>query len=253
MTIYNFKKVEGKKVIEWNKGRRRGIKEASERIGNYVKDIQHLISKKGKIKVLEVGAGYGRSLLELKKEFGENIEASGINLEPRWNLKLVKRFGLHHKIFSKEEIEKNLPKLYILDAGKKLPFKSESFDFIYSVSSIQYIHDKALFLEEMNRILKKDGIARLHDAFKKKENYPVELMNLFDIWMNGKRIEVKDYILNVKKFKNIQFNKTKENPMGYLLMKKGENFKLDLKYISSFDLHGLGENLWGSKVIYKAK
>lgn len=253
MVTYNFKKVKGKKIIEWNRGRRRGIKEASERIGDYVKDIQNLIDKKGKIKILEVGAGYGRSLLELKKEFGNKIETHGINLEPRWNLDLIKKFGLHHKIFSKSDITKNLPKLYILDAGKKLPFKNEIFDFIYSVSSIQYIHDKALFLEEINRIMKKDGTARLHDAFKKKENYPVELKNLFDIWMNGKRVEVKDYILNVKKFKNIQFKKTKQNSMGYLLMKKEKNFKLDLKYVSSFDLHQLGENLWGTKVIYKTK
>lgn len=253
MATYNFKKVKGKRVIEWNRGRRRGIKEAGERIGDYVKDIRDLINKKGKIKVLEVGAGYGRSLLELKKIFGDKIETHGINLESRWNLDLIKRFGLHHNIFSKDEIKNNLPKLYILDAGKKLPFKSDSFDFIYSISSIQYIHDKALFLEEMNRILKKDGIARFHDAFKKKENYPVELKNLFDIWKNGKRIEVKDYILNVKKYKNIQFKKTKKNPMGYLLMEKDKAFKMSLQYITSFDLHKLGENLWGTKVIYKAK
>ncbi len=253
MTIYNFKKVKGKRKIAWNRGRRRGIEEASDRIGNYIEDIRDLITKKSKIKILEVGAGYGKSLLELKTIFGDKIETHGINREPRWNLDLIKRFGLYHKIFSKNEIKDNLPKLYILDAGKKLPFKAESFDFVYSVSSIQYIHDKALFLEEINRILKKEGIARLHDAFKKKENYPVELKNLFDIWKNGKRIEVKDYVLNVKKCKNIQFKKTKKNPMGYLLMKKDKNFKMGLQYITSFDLHQLGEDLWGTKVIYKIK
>lgn len=253
MATYNFKKVGGKKVIEWNKGRRRGIEEASERIGDYVKDIRDLINKKGKIRILEVGAGYGRSLLELKKEFGDQIEAHGINLEPRWNLKLIEKFGLNNHIFSRNEIKKNLPQLHILDAGKKLPFGNESFDLIYSVSSIQYIHDKALFLEEMNRILKKDGLTRLHDAFKKEENYPVELKNLFEIWMNGKGIEFRDYILNVKKFKNIQFKKTKQNPMGYLLMKKGGNFKLGLKYVTSFDLNQLGKNLWGAKAIYRVK
>lgn len=253
MAIYNFKKVNGRKVIKWNNGRKRGINETSERIGNYVKDIQNLINKKGKIKILEVGAGYGRSLLELKKEFGDKIETHGINLEPRWNVDLVKKFGLNQKIFSKNEIKKNLPKIHILDAGKRLPFKNEGFDFIYSGSTIQYIHDKALFLEEMNRILKKEGLARLHDAFKKKENYPIELKNLFEIWMNGKRIGVKDYILNVKKFKNIEFKKTKYRPEGYLLMKKTKNFKLGLKYVTSFDLHQLGKNLWGNKVIYKVK
>lgn len=252
MVTYNFKKVNGKKVIEWNRGRKRGIKEVTERIGDYTKDIKDLIKKQGKIKILEVGAGYGKSLLELKKEFGDKIETYGINIESSWNLALIRKFGLHHKIFSKKEIDKNLPKLHILDAGKKLPFRNESFDFIYSVSSIQYIHDKALFLEEMNRILKKEGIARLHDHFI-KPNHPQELRNLFEIWDDRKRIDVKDYILKIKKFRNIQFRKTKENDLGYLLMRKGKNFKLNLHYITSFNLHKLGETLWGTKVIYAIK
>ena len=253
MTIYNFKKINGKKVIEWNRGRKRGVKELGENIGDYVKDIRGLVNKKGKIKILEIGTGYGKSLLELKKEFGDKIETHGINLEPRWNLDLVKKFALHHNIFSKKELKENLPKIHILDAGKKLPFKSESFDFIYSIASIQYIHDKALFLEEMNRILKKEGIAKLQHSFKKSESYPQELRNLFEIWDKGKRIEVKNYVLKMKKLKNIKFNKTKTNTIGYLLMTKGKNFKLGLKYITSFDLHNLGEDLWGTKVIYTVK
>ena len=149
--------------------------------------------------------------------------------------------------------KRNLPKLYILDAGKKLPFASDSLDFIYSVASIQYIHDKALFLEEMNRILKKKGIAKLQASFKKKDSYPIELRNLLEIWEDGKRIEFEDYILKIRRFKNIQFKKTRKNIMGYMLMKKDKNFKMDLEYIASFDLHRLGKELWGTKVIYKVK
>ena len=58
MAIYNFKKVKGKRVIEWNRGRIRGILEVTERIGDYVKDIKDLINRQGKIRILEVGAGY---------------------------------------------------------------------------------------------------------------------------------------------------------------------------------------------------
>lgn len=253
MALYNFKEVNGKRKIVWNRGRIRGIQGVKERVGDYVRDIKGLIDKKGKIKVLEIGAGYGKSLLELKKMFGDKIETYGINKEKKWDVNLVKKFGLYENIFSKKEIDINLPKIYILDAGKKLPFNSESFDFIYSGSTIQYIHDKAFFLEEVNRLLKKDGIARLHDHFKKKENYPIELRNLFEIWDNGKRVEVKDYILSIKKFTNIKFKKTKYHPEGYLLMKKSKKFDLGLKYVTSFDIHQLGEKLWGTKVIYFKK
>ena len=44
-----------------------GVKGAEGRIGDVVKYVKGLLKKKDKIKVLEVGTGYGRALLELKQ------------------------------------------------------------------------------------------------------------------------------------------------------------------------------------------
>ena len=153
MTTYNFKKVKGKKVIEWNRGRRRGIEDSKDRVGGILQDIKKILKTKKKMKILEIGCGYGRTLLELKKIFGDKIETHGINLEKKWNKKLCRKFGISEKIFTKKVIDKNLPKIHILDAGKKMPFKNNSFDYIYSWATMQYVVDKAKLLEEVNRLL----------------------------------------------------------------------------------------------------
>ena len=91
-------------------GRAKGLfgkKGAEGRVGDVVKYIKQLLKKKKQIKVLEVGTGYGRALLELKKIFGEKIETHGINLEPEWNQNLVRKYALQEKIFDKKEIITN--------------------------------------------------------------------------------------------------------------------------------------------------
>jgi len=246
MATYNFKKIKGKKVIEWNKGRLRGITESKERIGDITLLIKKQLKEKRKIRVLEVGCGYCRALMELKKLFGDKIETHGINLEKRWDVKLARRYGLKHKIFTKKEIDKNLPKIYILDAGKKLPFKSGSYDFIFSQASVQYIHDKALFLEEVNRLLSKNGTAII-ELQEYKPKHSIEYKNLFEIWHKDKIIRSMDYL---KRFKNIKFKKYKWES-HVLEIKKSKNFKLNLKLITSFDLNNINPTWWGTKAIYK--
>ncbi|MDP2628595.1 MAG: class I SAM-dependent methyltransferase, partial [Nanoarchaeota archaeon] len=158
MTIYNIKKINGKKVRVWNRGRSRGLEQAKEILGDLRREVNALLKTKNKIKILEVGCGYGRVLLELKKIYGDKIETYGINKEPKWNLKLIKIFGVAEKIFSKKEIAKNLPKLTICKVNRKIPFKSNTFDLVFSERTIQYISDKAKYLEELNRIATSGGI-----------------------------------------------------------------------------------------------
>ncbi len=246
MAIYNFKKVGSKRVVVWNRGRLRGLKEANERIGDLPKEVNRLLCTKKRIKVLEVGCGYGRILLELKKIFGDKIETHGINLEPRWNKNLVKRFALANKIFTKKEVNKNLPKIHILDAGKKLPFKRDSFDLIFAQATVQYINDKALFLEEVNRLLTKKGISFIElQEFKRK--HPQEYKNLFEVWDDCKLINSISYL---RKFKNIKIKKMRLRDWHVLIIRKGKKFKLNLKLNRAFDLNKICKKWWGSKAIY---
>ena len=249
MALYHFQKKGKKKILIWQWSRKRGIKEAKERIGDIVKDIKGLLKEKKKVRVLEVGCGYGRALLELKKSFKDRIEIHGINKEKRWNLKLIKRYALHQKVFTKKDINQNLPKIYIADAGQKLKFPNNYFDYIYSQACIQYIADKALFMEEINRILKKDGLARL-DMQPRNMEFPVEVQHLFEIWDNSKRV---DFIKYVRQFKNIKVIHTQKRSIGVITMRKAKNFKMNLKFIKDISLQDICDDWHPRKAIFKVK
>ena len=234
----------------WNTGRLRGLKEAKERIGDIENEVSQLLLKKKKIRVLEVGCGYGRILLELKRIFGNKITAEGINLEKEWNEELCRKFGLEEKIFTKKDINKNLPKIHILDVGKNIPLKSNSYDLIISQATVQYIGDKARFLEEVNRLLTNKGKAII-EIQEIKSSHPPEYSNLFEIWENCKIIQFRDYI---KRFRNIKVNKSKISGKNWSIinMKKSNNFKLNLKLMNCFgyDLNRICKNLRGDKAVY---
>jgi ubiquinone/menaquinone biosynthesis C-methylase UbiE len=239
---YWIKKKDKEGKIIWRKGRASGLNEAKGRIGNITKNIKELLKKKKQIKILEIGAGFGRTLLELKKIFGEKIETFGTNYENEWNQKLAKEYGLDQG-FSETEI----PKIYIkVDAGKKLPFKNNSFDFIFCQATMQYITDRALFIEETNRILTKEGIAVL-ELQEYRSDHTKKYENLIEVWSNNKRIDFLNYL---GEFKNIKVKKSKDRDWHYIIMKKVKKLNLNLKLTKFIDLEKISPKLWGKKVIY---
>jgi len=235
----------------WNLGRSRGLEKAKLIIGDLKKEVALLLKNKKKIRILEVGCGYGRVLLELKKIFGNRIETYGTNKEPAWNIELIKKFGIAEKIFSKGDIKSKLPKFVIADADKGLPYPSNYFDLVFSQRVIQYISDKAKYLEELNRIVKKDGLIFTDIQDGSKKDKPIELQHRWEIWNKDKRVSI--YQLLSKK-KNIHLYKEKGNPQDkYIKMKKDPNFKMNIKLISKIDLHGINPDWWGTKSIYILK
>ncbi len=232
-------------------GRAKGLfgeKGAEGRLGNVLMYIKEIIKKKRKVRILEIGTGYGRALLELKQIFGDKIETYGINLEKDWNLSLCKRYALHEG-FSTRDMPK---KIYILDAGKKLPFKKGSFDFIFNPATMQYLEDKVMFIEEAHRLLSEEGIGAL-ELEQYRDTHPIEYQNLIEIWdKDGRRIDTLNYL---RKFKNIQVKKSKNRPWHYIVMKKAKNFDLKLKLIKSINLEEIAPSpvFWGTKSVYVVK
>ena len=94
-----------------------------------------------------------------------------------------------------------MPRFVYCDASKRLPFKDNTFDFIYSMASIYLYDDKVPFLQECNRILKKNGIARISPSFGihndqsygKIKNIPEEYWEFWRIWNKGKEIKPENY------------------------------------------------------------
>lgn len=113
--------------------------EASQKIQGH-KGLEYLQKETRKAKsILDVGCGEGTKLNSLthkqQKATGVDISKYAINLAK----KKYPHFGFTHY------------------TGKKLPFKNEEFDLVYSTFALEHTQDHRLFLREMMRVLKSQG------------------------------------------------------------------------------------------------
>ena len=116
-----------------------------------------------KVRVLELGCGEGRLLLELKRRFPA-VEVHGLNREP-WPAmrgpKSVRKQALRRKIFDRAAIaEIGLPEVHFHDASE-LRFEDGRFDLIVSQVAVPHMDRKDRVLTEAWRVLKVGGRALL--------------------------------------------------------------------------------------------
>ncbi len=104
-------------------------------------------------RVLEVGMGQGEALKQLARRF-PHLKFFGTNL--------------HYS-----EAKPTNVKQAVNAEASALPFKKNSFDFVYSVHTWQYVPDKAKFLEEVHRVLKPRAVALIHTNFA-ESNFRIE-------------------------------------------------------------------------------
>ena len=231
--------------------RDRGIEHIEEITGNFLDIISKTISKKGKVSILEAGCGHGVAMMGFIKRFGDKIRIIGFNLNKNHGtIKRMKEQAIVKGIFNQSELKKikNLPKIIYCDASKKLPFNSNSFDFIYSRASVYLFEDKIKFFEECNRILKKKGIARVAPGFgslsapsgNKGEPYGIE------IWNKGVKMKPEKYFNKIKGVKLVNKSKKKQ----YLEIIKTKNLNFGLKLIASIDYNFIWHKWMGVKSIY---
>ena len=99
-------------------------------------------------RVLEIGAGIGRLLVEMENDSDELI---GVDISPRM-VELSADYLLEH------------PKVQvILNDGATLPFPDGTFDLVFSYITFQHIPDRAVveqYIAEAHRVLKPDGLFR---------------------------------------------------------------------------------------------
>lgn len=221
---------------------------------NVVTYIKEILKKKKQVKILEIGFGEGRCLLELAYIFsnfaGNSLKLYGINLRREGGvykkndlLKNAKKFGL--------KISSNLlPEIYFYDAGEGLKFKSNFFDLIISQTTFLYIGDKAKLLEEIWRTLKfggkaliqADGTLSSYDNYKNYPNFLKENLETprFLIYKKNKLIRLSKYLEKICPDYDIKITKNKFTDRAFVIRKNRKgNLKLNLKYDknSSLVLH----------------
>lgn len=232
----------------------RGIENVEKYFGNFTKLVADKIKKEGKVKILDAGCGYGVAMIGFIKRFGDKIEIIGFNYSKNdGNKEIMKKEAIKKKIFSKEKINKikNIPKLIYCDASKKLPFKDNEFDFIYSMASAYLYDNKIHFLEECNRVLKKDGIARISVAFwphfKNKKGFPSRYYEMWEVWDKGKEVKIWNYC---KKIKGLKVVGKEKDSKQYLEIIKQPKLNFKLQFVSSIDYNFIWKGWSGIKSIY---
>ena len=237
----------------------RGIEKVDSYFGDFTKIIERTIKKKGKVKILDTGCGYGVAMIGFIKRFGEKVEMVGFNYSKHdGNLKKMKQQAIEKGIFTKQELKKikNIPKIFYCDASKKLPFKDNSFDFIYSMASLYLYDNKIHFLEECNRILKKNGTARIspgfgrHHAKSGRTLYPEQYQEFWEIWDKGKEVKIWNYCKRIRGVRAIWRGRKKGDKPMYIEIKKQSKLDFKLKLISSIDFNFLWKDWTGVKSIY---
>ena len=113
--------------------------------------------------ILEIGSGFGWQSRFLDK-LGTKVKAVDIASSiddglqsSNFNLSKYKVFDdSKNNTNNKEETEIEYP--VIKYDGVNLPFENETFDIIYSSNVLTHVQDLKILLEDMKRVLKKDGI-----------------------------------------------------------------------------------------------
>jgi SAM-dependent methyltransferase len=134
-----------------------------------IENLIQLVLEKNKMagektRVMEIGAGNGRVIMELKKLFPE-VEFYGVNKEKTHEFYRRESFAVtavNYNIMTKTELEgMELPFLIFqdLDFGAKIPYSDNKFDVIYSQNTLRHFKYKFELLNEIMRVLKPGGVS----------------------------------------------------------------------------------------------
>ena len=158
------------KNLNYNKSRSHSLAEFNDKIAPLrIEDQVSEVYEKNKIlgektRVMEVGFGNGRVLIELKKLFPD-VEFYGINKAKTLTfyrresfILTALKFNLMTEVEAKEMV---LPYVVFqdLDFGQRIPYDDNKFDLIYSQSTLPYIRYTFELFNQIMRVLKKDGVS----------------------------------------------------------------------------------------------
>ncbi len=151
--------------------------------------VNYIIYKFKKGKILDVGCGFGE-LIAVLREFGFEV------------------YGLVATKYETDECKRKGLNVIQHDASKKYPYKDSYFDHVISIGSIEHIPDWSNSLNEMHRVLKKNGNLLIetpnHSIFRKSKKFK-ENKKDFDI-VHIKEFDYEELITELKKreFKHIK-------------------------------------------------
>lgn len=238
----------------WNTGRIRGLAAADKRFqGDLTRLLSHAGFENGQSgKILEIGCGYGRALLDITCLAGDQVSLTGINLEHWYDSCLVKEFAADQGFTSDQAARLDI---IAHDVDRGLPFPEADFDLVFSVATMHSVRDKIGLLKDINRVLCESGMAIIDLSLPRNElikpdmrgtPMPEQFRDRLEIWSSGKKISVHDWLDG---FDNIRVAHTQTD--SYIVMTRDPKFTPEARLVASIPLHDIYESWWGYQSIYK--
>ena len=226
--------------------RARGHADLVQSIGGVFADIDERLDRRDVIHVLELGCGYGTVLLELSRRYGPRVELHGINrIREDGDADLLRRNGLERGLIAPDAISTTaLPTIAYADVAEGIPFPDQTFDIVYSQVAWLYFGKKVSVLQEVSRVLRDDGLAKI-DADEVRPGLPPEYQRLVEIWEDGRLVPFRDYARRY----GIAFVPAQEGE--YLRFGKAARFGEDLELVVELDLSTVHGHWDGVKCVYR--
>lgn len=112
--------------------------------------------------LLEIGCGMGTDLLQFARG---GASCTGVDLTPR-SVEITRhRFALYRQQGS-----------FMISDGERLPFKANSFDVVYSNGVLHHTPDTEGAINEVHRVLRPGGVAKVMLYHRNSLNYWVEIV-----------------------------------------------------------------------------
>ena len=109
-----------------------------------IKTISEQINLPDNAVIADLGCKDASFLLAFQKAFPDKIKSAiGVDITDKW--------------FKNVKYKKPI-KLKVMNCSKKLKFKDNTFDFVFSKDMFECVPDKDLLISEVHRILKPDGV-----------------------------------------------------------------------------------------------
>jgi SAM-dependent methyltransferase len=149
-----------------------------------VDSVSERLLRRPSVRLLEIGCGEGRLLLDLLARFGDAVELHGIN-HPDWPV-LESAHDLldtnaRHRIVPQRALRRRLPLVHLADATDLRSFPVAGFDLVVSQVVVPHVGKKAAVLEESARLLAPGGTF-VHEidnrVARAPEHPPSELLRL---------------------------------------------------------------------------
>lgn len=174
----------------------------------HVDKLDKIIKENKCRQVLELGCGQGANMAYLAKR-NKNVSFKGIDLYPSLDRKNKK-----YDITLFEGDYHNLEKI-----------EDNSVDLIYAIETMCYSSNKNQIFKEVNRVLKKDGLFIIFDAYLAKERNKLSEIEMIGAKLveSGYYLNEFEYIGNLTKyinennFKVIKEENMKEKTINHLL------------------------------------